>query len=78
VNDVKGGSKAFVKVIVLAGICIGVMDSVSSGLINGFVSSKELKFTGGSVKIIHGTQGCFVLPEAMMNRFCPSLIHNLH
>ncbi len=45
VNDVKGGSKSFVKVIILAGIFIGVLYSVSSVLINVFVSSKELKFT---------------------------------
>ena len=43
VNDVKGGSKSFVKVIILAGIFIGVLYSVSSVLINVFVSSKELK-----------------------------------
>ncbi len=51
VNDVKGGSKSFVKVIILAGIFIGVLYSVSSVLINVFVSSKELKFTGGSVQV---------------------------
>ncbi|BCN97995.1 MULTISPECIES: amino acid permease [Escherichia] len=54
VNDVKGGSKSFVKVIILAGIFIGVLYSVSSVLINVFVSSKELKFTGGSVQVFHG------------------------
>ena len=41
VNDVKGGSKSFVKVIILAGIFIGVLYSISSVLINVFVSSKR-------------------------------------
>lgn len=69
VNDVKGGSKSFVKVIILAGIFIGVLYSVSSVLINVFVSSKELKFTGGSVQVFHGMAAYFCLPEALMNRF---------
>ena len=69
VNDVKGGSKSFVKVIILAGIFIGVLYSVSSVLINVFVSSKELKFTGGSVQVFHGMAAYFGLPEALMNRF---------
>lgn len=64
VNDVKGGSKSFVKVIILAGIFIGVLYSVSSVLINVFVSSKELKFTGGSVQVFHGMAAYFGLPEA--------------
>ncbi|HGX5392717.1 TPA: amino acid permease [Escherichia coli] len=69
VNDVKGGSKSFVKVIILAGIFIGVLYSVSSVLINVFVSSKELKFTGGSVQVFHGMAAYFGLSEALMNRF---------
>ncbi len=59
VNDVKGGSKSFVKVIILAGIFIGVLYSISSVLINVFVSSKELKFTGGSVQVFHGPAAYF-------------------
>ncbi len=69
VNDVKGGSKSFVKVIILAGIFIGVLYSISSVLINVFVSSKELKFTGGSVQVFHGLAAYFGLPEILMNRF---------
>ena len=55
--------------IILAGIFIGVLYSVSSVLINVFVSSKELKFTGGSVQVFHGMAAYFGLPEALMNRF---------
>ncbi|WP_341851421.1 amino acid permease [Vibrio vulnificus] len=69
VNDVKGGSKSFVKVIIVAGIFIGVLYSVASVLINVFVSSCELKFTGGSVQVFEGLASYFGLPEIMMNRF---------
>ena len=69
VNDVKGGSKSFVKVIILAGIVIGVLYSISSVLINVFISSKELKYTGGSVQVFHGMAVWFGLPEIVVNRF---------
>ncbi|EPN7877586.1 amino acid permease [Vibrio vulnificus] len=69
VNDVKGGSKSFVKVIIVAGIFIGVLYSVASVLINVFVSSSELKFTGGSVQVFEGLASYFGLSEIMMNRF---------
>ncbi|MCG9778037.1 amino acid permease [Photobacterium damselae] len=69
VNDVKGGSKSFVKVIIVAGLFIGVLYSVGSVLINVFVSSSELKFTGGSVQVFEGLARYFGLPEIMMNRF---------
>ncbi|EGQ7756902.1 amino acid permease [Vibrio vulnificus] len=69
VNDVKGGSKSFVKVIIVAGIFIGVLYSIASVLINVFVSSSELKFTGGSVQVFEGLASYFGLPEIMMNRF---------
>ncbi|EPM4615420.1 amino acid permease [Vibrio vulnificus] len=69
VNDVKGGSKSFVKVIIVAGIFIGVLYSVASVLINVFVSSSELKFTGGSVQVFERLASYFGLPEIMMNRF---------
>ncbi|MGD8119922.1 amino acid permease [Vibrio sp. TRT 2004] len=69
VNDVKGGSKSFVKVIIIAGIFIGALYSVSSVLINVFVSSSELKYTGGSVQVFEGLASYFGLPEILMNRF---------
>ncbi|MEF1207036.1 amino acid permease [Photobacterium damselae] len=69
VNDVKGGSKSFVKVIIVAGLFIGVLYSVGSVLINVFVSSSELKFTGGSVQVFEGLARYFGLPEIIMNRF---------
>lgn len=69
VNDVKGGSKSFVKVIIFVGIFIGVLYFVFSVLINVFVSSKELKFIGGSVQVFYGMAAYFGLSEALMNRF---------
>ncbi|WP_394145221.1 amino acid permease [Vibrio atypicus] len=69
VNDVKGGSKSFVKVIIIAGIFIGALYSVASVLINVFVSSADLKYTGGSVQVFEGLASFFGLPEILMNRF---------
>ncbi|PSW04273.1 amino acid permease [Photobacterium rosenbergii] len=69
VNDVKGGSKSFVKVIIVAGIIIGALYSVASVLINVFVSSDLLKYTGGSVQVFEGMASYFGLPEILMNRF---------
>ncbi|MGL4978916.1 MAG: amino acid permease [Plesiomonas sp.] len=69
VNDVKGGSKSFVKVIIVAGIFIGVLYSVASLLINVFVPSETLKYTGGSVQVFEGLATYFGLPEILMNRF---------
>ncbi|PSV48152.1 amino acid permease [Photobacterium indicum] len=69
VNDIKGGHKSFVKVIILAGIFIGALYSVSSVLINVFVVREELKFTGGTVQVFEGLAKHFGLPEIMMNRF---------
>lgn len=68
VNDVKGGSKSFVKVIILAGIFIGILYSVSSLLINVFVPQADLKFTGGSVQVFEGMAHYFGLPTYIMNR----------
>ncbi|MGU5638187.1 amino acid permease [Aeromonas veronii] len=69
VNDVKGGSKSFVKVIIIAGIFIGVLYSIASLLINVFVPSGTLKYTGGSVQVFEGLAAYFGLPEILMNRF---------
>ncbi|HHQ4562886.1 amino acid permease [Aeromonas veronii] len=69
VNDVKGGSKSFVKVIIIAGIFIGVLYSIASLLINVFVLSGTLKYTGGSVQVFEGLAAYFGLPEILMNRF---------
>lgn len=69
VNDIKGGHKSFVKVIIIAGIFIGALYSISSILINVFISREELKFTGGSVQVFEGLAHHFGLPEVFMARF---------
>ena len=69
VNDVKGGSRAFVKVIIVSGLFIGVLYSVSSLLINVFVHRTDLHFTGGTVQVFEGLSAHFGLPTMLMNRF---------
>lgn len=69
VNDVKGGSKAFVKVIILSGLFIGVLYTVASLLMNVFVPQSSLHFTGGSVQVFEGLAHYFGLPAYIMNRF---------
>ena len=69
VNDVKGGHKSFVKVIIIAGIFIGALYSVSSVLINIFVAREELNYTGGSVQVFEGLATYFGISEVLMNRF---------
>lgn len=68
VNDVKGGHKSFVKVIIIAGIFIGALYSISSILINVFVAREELKYTGGSVHVFEGLATYYGLPEIVVNR----------
>lgn len=69
VNDVKGGSRAFVKVIIISGLVIGVLYSIASLLINVFVAQSALHFTGGTVQVFEGLSAHFGLPAVMMNRF---------
>lgn len=69
VNDVKGGHKSFVKVVIMAGILIGVLYSVSSLLVNVFVPREALTFTGGSVQIFEGLAVHYGLSTEWVNRF---------
>lgn len=69
VNDVKGGSRSFVKVIIISGLVIGVLYSVASLLINVFVAQSALHFTGGTVQVFEGLSAHFGLPAVLMNRF---------
>jgi amino acid transporter len=57
-----------VKVIIVAGIFIGVLYSIASLLINVFVHSDTLKYTGGSVQVFEA--GRLLWSAAiLMNRF---------
>lgn len=53
-NDVKGGAKTFVNIIVAAGLFIGLMYAAGSLLINVFVPRAELSYTGGMVQVFTG------------------------
>ncbi|MEZ8058654.1 amino acid permease [Vibrio splendidus] len=68
-NDVKGGHKSFIKVIISAGIAIGIMYAVGSLLVNVFVARDELTYAGGSVQVFEGLARHFGLSEILMNRF---------
>lgn len=68
-NDVKGGTKTFVKVIIAAGIAIGVMYAVGSLLINVFVPRAELSYTGGMVEVFTGLAQHYGFSTEMTGRF---------
>lgn len=51
VNDLKGGSKAFVRTIIVAGLVIGGLYSVGSLLVNVFITQQELTYTSGIFQV---------------------------
>lgn len=51
VNDMKGGSKAFVRTIIIAGLLIGILYSVSSLMVGFFVPQDELTYTSGIFQV---------------------------
>ena len=68
-NDVKGGQKSFIKVIIWAGVAIGIMYALGSLLVNVFVAREDLTYSGGMVEIFTGMAQYFELSEAMVGRF---------
>ncbi|WP_159654141.1 amino acid permease [Vibrio atypicus] len=68
-NDVKGGHKSFIKVIIGAGIAIGTMYAVGSLLVNVFVAREDLTYAGGMVEIFTGMAQYFNISEALVGRF---------
>lgn len=68
-NDVKGGQKSFIKVIIAAGIAIGLMYALGSLLVNVFVARENLTFAGGMVEIFTGMARYFGLSEIFIGRF---------
>lgn len=67
-NDVKGGQKSFIRVIIAAGIIIGLMYAVGSLLVNVFVARENLTYAGGMVEIFTGMAQYFNISEALMGR----------
>lgn len=47
VNDLKGGSKAFVKTIIISGLVIGLLYSTGSLLVNVFIKQSDLSYSKG-------------------------------
>ncbi|WP_419240226.1 amino acid permease [Photobacterium leiognathi] len=68
-NDVKGGHKSFIKVIIVAGIVIGGMYALGSLLVNVFVAREDLTYAGGMVEIFTGMGNYFNISEALVGRF---------
>ncbi|CAH0535925.1 amino acid permease [Vibrio marisflavi] len=68
-NDVKGGQKSFIKVIITAGVAIGIMYAVGSLLVNVFVARGDLTYAGGMVEIFTGMASYFHMSEALVGRF---------
>ncbi|PTO65600.1 amino acid permease [Vibrio splendidus] len=68
-NDVKGGHKSFIKVIISAGIAIGIMYAVGSLLVNVFIARDELTYAGGMVEIFTGMANYFDISQSLTGRF---------
>ncbi len=67
-NDVKGGAKTFIRMIIAAGIFIGLVYASSSLLINVFVPRAELTFTGGMAEVFIGLAKHYGLSTAIVGR----------
>lgn len=67
-NDVKGGQKSFIKVIIIAGAVIGGMYAVGSLLVNVFVARENLTYAGGMVEIFTGMTKYFGISETLVGR----------
>ena len=67
-NDVKGGQKSFIKVIIIAGAVIGGMYAVGSLLVNVFVAREILTYAGGMVEIFTGMAKYFGISETLVGR----------
>ncbi|MBY5945164.1 amino acid permease [Photobacterium rosenbergii] len=68
-NDVKGGHKSFIKVIIAAGVVIGAMYAVGSLLVNVFVAREDLTYAGGMVEIFTGMANYFEVSQSLVGRF---------
>ncbi|WP_404971410.1 amino acid permease [Vibrio campbellii] len=68
-KDVKGGQKAFIKVIIMAGVLIGAMYAIGSLLVNVFVPREDLTYAGGMVEIFTGMAQYFDISTVLVGRF---------
>lgn len=68
VNDMKGGSKSFVKIIVIAGILIGVLYSVSSLMVGLFVPQADITYASGIFQVFEPLASYFGMNSSIMTR----------
>lgn len=68
VNDMKGGSKSFVKTIVVAGLLIGVLYSVSSLMVGLFVPQDQLTYSSGIFQVFNPLAAYFGINPDIMTR----------
>lgn len=68
INDLRGGVKAFVKTIVLAGIAIGLLYAVASLFMTVFVPQGELTYSEGVFQTMSAAFANFGLTGGWINR----------
>lgn len=67
-NDLRGGAKSFIRVIVIAGVSIGLIYAVASMLMTVFIPQGGITFANGVFETIGAVGGHFGLSGAFMNR----------
>ncbi len=67
-NDLRGGVKAFVRTIVIAGIVIGMLYALASLVMNVFMPAGSLSFSTGLFDVMGAVAGHFGLPVDITNR----------
>jgi amino acid transporter len=68
INDLKGGVKAFVRTVIIAGILIGLLYAVASLVVNVFVTSSDLEYSNGLFTVMAAVGGFYGIPTIVMNR----------
>lgn len=67
-NDLRGGVKAFVRTIVLAGIMIGLIYAVASLMMNVFIPEGNLEYSNGLFVAMGAVGKYFGISSAIVNR----------
>lgn len=68
INDLRGGTKAFIRIIVISGIAIGLIYAVASLLMTVFVPQGGISFTNGVFETIGAVGAHFGVTADIMNR----------
>ncbi len=68
VNDIKGGSKAFVKAIIIAGISIGLLYTVGALLVGLFLPQDQITYSSGMFQVFDALGNYFGMPTELINR----------